>query len=117
MKLKRMSEESIKNASTPENNFAPKWIVAYPLPKANFNWNCLKEDSVSFLHESVVNLCIIYELDAWSTDSTTDFTVGSCLLRILKLTKNADFDKYRYTGYGIGFDALTQFSWSDGSWG
>ena len=37
MKLKRMSEESIKNASTPENNFAPKWIVAYPLPKANFN--------------------------------------------------------------------------------
>ena len=37
MKLTRMSEESIKNASTPENNFGPKWIVAYPLPKANFN--------------------------------------------------------------------------------
>ena len=72
---------------------------------------------MSFLHERVVNLCIIYELDAWSTDLTTDFTVGNCLLRILKLTKNADFEKYRYSGYGIGFDARTHFSWSDGSWG
>ena len=28
----------------------------------------------------------------------------------VKLTKNADFDKYRYTGYGIGFDRETSFS-------
>ena len=34
----------------------------------------------------------------------------------LKLTKNADLDKYGYSDYGIGFETLSQFSWSDGEW-
>ena len=33
----------------------------------------------------------------------------------MKLTKNADPDKYRYGGYGIGFDALSRFS-VNGEW-
>ena len=32
----------------------------------------------------------------------------------MKLTKNADPDKHGYDGYGIGFHASSQFSWSDG---
>ena len=28
----------------------------------------------------------------------------------LKLTKNADLDKYSYSGYGIGFDFCSRFS-------
>ena len=28
----------------------------------------------------------------------------------VKLTKNADINKYRYSGYGIGFDRKTSFS-------
>ena len=35
----------------------------------------------------------------------------------MKLTKNANPDKYGYIGYGIGFDARLQFLWYDGSWG
>ena len=31
------------------------------------------------------------------------------------LTKNADFHKYKYSGYAIGFDAHGNFSLSDGS--
>ena len=31
------------------------------------------------------------------------------------LTKNSDRDKYKYFGYGIGFDARGSFSSSDGS--
>ena len=34
----------------------------------------------------------------------------------MKLNKNADLDKYRYSGYDIEFDARAQFSLSDGSW-
>ena len=30
---------------------------------------------------------------------------GNSLFGAIKLTKNADFDKYKYSGYGIGFDA------------
>ena len=33
----------------------------------------------------------------------------------MKSTKNADPDKYGGSSYGIGFDACSQFSWSDGS--
>ena len=33
----------------------------------------------------------------------------------VKLTKNADPDKYNYSGYGIGFDLRLEFSLSDGS--
>ena len=35
----------------------------------------------------------------------------------LKLTKNANPDKYKYNGYGIGFDSRSEFSLSDGSMG
>ena len=35
----------------------------------------------------------------------------------MKLTKNADPDKYGYSGYGITFDSRSQFSWSDDFWG
>ena len=33
------------------------------------------------------------------------------------LTKNADPDKYGYSGYGIGFDTPLQFSLPNSSWG
>ena len=32
------------------------------------------------------------------------------------LTKNADLDKYKYTGYGIGFDSRSEFLFTDGSY-
>ena len=34
-----------------------------------------------------------------------------------KLTKNADIDKYRYSGYGIGFDSRGSFTHSSGGYG
>ena len=33
----------------------------------------------------------------------------------VKFTKNAEFDKYKYYGYGIWFDVRESFSLSDGS--
>ena len=35
----------------------------------------------------------------------------------MKLTKNADHNKYGYSRYGTGFHARSQFSLPDGSWG
>ena len=34
----------------------------------------------------------------------------NCLFGSVKLTKNADIDKYAYLGYGIEFDIRTSFS-------
>ena len=33
------------------------------------------------------------------------YTEGANLFGTIELTKNADTDKYSYSGYGIGFDA------------
>ena len=43
------------------------------------------------------------------------FTLSKYLFGSAKLTKNADLDKY--TGYFIGFDSRSQFSFTDGSFG
>ena len=34
----------------------------------------------------------------------------NCLFGAVSLTKNADIDKYKYSGYGIGFDRHGSFS-------
>ena len=33
------------------------------------------------------------------------------------LTKNADIEKYKYSGYGIGFDRRSSFSFTGGGFG
>ena len=48
-----------------------------------------------------------------SRDLNTDFRLGISVFGAVKLTKNADLDKYGYSGYGIGFDARSQFPWSN----
>ena len=70
-----------------------------------------------FIHGNVINWDISYEVDTWSRDLNTDFKWGYCLFGAVKLTANADIDKYRYIGYGTGFDSRSQLLWSDSSWG
>ena len=45
----------------------------------------------------------VYELDTWSRDLNSDFTLKDCLFRDVNLAKNADPDKYIYTGYSIQY--------------
>ena len=58
----------------------------------------------------MVNLFIVYELDTWSRDLNTESTLKDCLFRAVKLTKNADTDRCKYSSYGIGFDWQSAFS-------
>ena len=50
-------------------------------------------------------------------NANTHFTLDNCLFRSVKLAKNADPDKYKYSGYGIGFDSRSKFSLPDDSMG
>ena len=40
----------------------------------------------------------------------------NCLFGAITLTKNADIDKYRYSGYGFGFDKRGSFSFPGGGY-
>ena len=64
-------------------------------------------NNIAFL--GVVDLYISYTLDQWSRDLNSDFTLGNCLFGSAKLAKNADLDKYKYSGYGIGFNSRSKF--------
>ena len=44
------------------------------------------------------------------TSNDNDPTLQNCLIGAVTLTKNADIDKHRYSGYGIGFDRRSAFS-------
>ena len=102
-----MSEESIKNPPGSDNNFAPNLINSYRLPNAKFSENCLINNNTS-ASRKVINLQISYTLDTCSRDLNTSFTSGNCLFGTMKLSKNADSDKYGYSGYGIVFNARSQ---------
>lgn len=64
---------------------------------------------------SIVNFYIVYELYTWLCDLNTDFTLGYFLLGVVKLTKISENDKYKYIGYGTGFETRSTFSLSNDS--
>ena len=64
-----------------------------------------------------MKVCISYTLDPQLRITKTDFTIRNCLFGSVKLTKNADSDKYKCNGYGIGFDFRSEFSFTDGRTG
>ena len=44
----------------------------------------------------------MYEIDGYYNASDYP-TIENCLFGSVELTKNSDIDKYRYSGYAIGF--------------
>ena len=52
-----------------------------------------------------------------ASSSNNDPTLKNCLFGAVTLTKNADIDKYKYSGYGIGFDKRSSFSFPSGRFG
>ena len=76
----------------------------------------LKTVNVTYDYGSIVNIYIIYELGA-SSSNDSDPTIKNCLFGAVTLTKNADIEKYGYSGYVIGFDRRGRFSFPGGRFG
>ena len=75
-----------------------------------------KQPKFTHTHKTIVNIYIAYELGA-STSNDNDPTLKNCLFGAVTLTKNADIDKYEYSGYGIRFDTRSCFSFPGGGFG
>ena len=60
---------------------------------------------------------ISYTLTPWFRNLNTNFTLKNYLFGSVKVTKNADPGKYKYSGYGVGFDSRSEFLFTDGSFG
>ena len=81
--------------------------------RVEFNGSCLKEDKVTYNYGKIVNIYIDYEISQNYSISSYR-TLEDCLFGAVSLTKNADIDKYKYSGYGIGFDRQGEFSFGNG---
>ena len=69
----------------------------------------MKQDKTTYNHGKVVKIYIVYEISR--NINISDYrTLENCLFGAVSLTKNADIDKYKYSGYGIGFDRHGSFS-------
>ena len=108
---------SNENIDPPTANLSPLIEYVGNKIRLKFTGSCLKRSNkISYTHKTIVNIYIVYELSA-SSSHINDPTLKNCLFGAVTLTKNADIDKYGYSGYGIGFDRRRSFSFPGGGFG
>ena len=112
---KGLSNESIKSPTTSDNSLNPVQFKTIVL-RVQFTGSSLKQRKLTFTHKKIVNIYIVYELGV-STSHCSDPTIKNYLFGAVTLTKNADKEKCKYSGYGIGFDRRSSFSFPSGGFG
>ena len=114
-KSKGLSDENITAPTTSDYKLNPQLSYFGTKTRLDFRGGCLKQDKITFNHGKIVNIYIVYELD--KTYVKTHPTLVNCLFGAVSITKNADIDKNKYSGYGIGFDRTGIYLLTDGSFG
>ena len=64
---------------------------------------------IQYNNKNVVNIYVVYKLDPISSTRNTDYTIQNALFGAMKITKNTDYSKNNYTGYGLCFDEGGEF--------
>ena len=81
--------------------------------RVKFTGSCLKQSNrLTHTYWKALNIYMVYELCASSSNNNDPEL--NCLFGTVTLTINADIDKYKYSGYGIGFDRGSSFSFPSG---
>ena len=114
---KRLSNESIEPPTTSDNSLTPILNCYGSKRKVYFDRACLKQDKVTFNHGKIVNSYIAYEIITIANingNRNSNLTVQNALFEAVSLTKSADVNKYKYSGYGIAFDRTSSFSFPGG---
>ena len=76
--------------------------------RVRFSGSCLKQDKITYNHGKIVNIYIVYEINK-NGNTGSDPTLENRLFGAVSLTKNANIDRYQYSGYGVGFDRHGSF--------
>ena len=109
-----MSDESIKPLSTSDNSLGPSLSYIGTKTRVKFVGSCLKQDKNTFTHGKTVNVYIVYEINLWDRGYDDYPALENSFFGAVKLVKNANIDKYKYSEYGIGFDRNGTFSVGNG---
>ena len=63
----------------------------------------MQQKIVTYSHKKFINLYVVYEITNFHSINSY-LTPTNVLFGAVKLTKNVDIDKYKYSGCEIGFD-------------
>ena len=85
-KFKELSAETIKPPSTSDNSLTPAVSYYGTKTRTKFTGSCLKQPTISYNHDAIVNIYIVYELGA-SGSHINDPTLKNCLFGAVTLTK------------------------------
>ena len=107
-----MSDERINSVKTPDNSITSFLDYYGTKTRVKISGSCLKQDSITFNHKKLVKIRIVNEIGK-NINISNYPTLENCLFGADTLTKNADIDRYGYSGYGIGFDGHGNFSFPD----
>ena len=66
--------------------------------RVKLNGSILRQPKISYTHRTMINIYIVDEIGA-SGYNDSDPTLKNCLFGAVTLTKDADVDKYGYSGY------------------
>ena len=110
-----MPDEKIIFIKTPNYSITPNLSYYDPKTKVKFDRSCLKQDKVTFNHGKVVNIYIVYKIiilpNISKYSSNNDYpALGKMLFGAVSLTGNADINRYKHFGNGIGLDRRWGFS-------
>ena len=112
-KSKGLFNESIKTISTSDNSLNPTLSYYDTKIRVKFTLGCFKQPKILYTYRKVVNIYIVYGLGASSSNDSGP-TLKHGLLGAVNLTKNADIEKYWFSGDGIGFDRRENLSFPGG---
>ena len=116
-KSKGLFDETITPYATSDNSLTPLIDYYGSKIRVKFNKSCLKQpNKLTYSYGTRVNIYNVYELGA-SGSNNSDPALKNCLFGAVTLTKNADIEKYGYSGFGIGFDRRSSFSFPGGGFG
>ena len=108
-----MSDERIDSITASDYKITSELSFYGIKTRVEFKGSCLKQDKVTYNHEAIVNIYIVYEISKNYSISSYS-TLETCFFGDVSLTKNADIGKYKYSGYGIGFDSYGEFGIGNG---
>ena len=106
------SKQVIKPPRSNKNIIYPMVEEIATKEKIKLNGSCLIQHQITYTPKTIVNMYIVYEITKKNSISSYP-TLENCLFGAVKLTKNPVFDKYKFSGYGIGLDRRGQFSFGD----
>ena len=108
-----MSDERINSITTSNYSITPELSHYGTKARVKFSGSCLKQDKATYNHGTIINIYNVYGISKNYGISSYP-ALENCLFGALSLTKHADIEQYKYSGYGIGFDRKGEFSFGNG---